>query len=77
MNYAVDEAMIKFLGTSSLKQYLPKKPISRGMKVWVLADSSCGYFWRLEVYTGKKNGKTETGLGKRVVMDLTTDFQHR
>ena len=35
---AVDEAMIKFQGRSSLKQYMPKKPIKRGIKVWVLGD---------------------------------------
>ena len=33
---AVDKAMIKFLGRSTLKQYMPKKPIKRGIKVWVL-----------------------------------------
>ena len=32
---AVDEAMIKFQGRSSLKQYMPLKPTKRGMKVWV------------------------------------------
>ena len=64
---AVDEAMIKFQGRSSLKQYLPKKPIKRGIKVWVLADSSNGYFSRLEVYTGKKGDRVEEGLGARVV----------
>ncbi len=51
---AADEAMIKFQGRSSLKQYMPKKPIKRGMKVWVLGDSSNGYFCRLDIYTGKK-----------------------
>ncbi len=71
---AVDEAMIKFQGRSSLKQYLPKKPIKRGIKVWVLADSSNGYFSRLEVYTGKKGDRVEEGLGARVVKDLTSDF---
>ena len=30
---AVDEAMIKFTGRSSLKQYMPMKPIKRGKKV--------------------------------------------
>ena len=40
---AVDEAMVKFQGRSSLKQYLPMKPIKRGFKVWVLADSINGY----------------------------------
>ena len=30
---SVDEAMIKFKGRSSLKQYMPKKPIKRGIKM--------------------------------------------
>eukprot|EP00731_Ephydatia_muelleri_P003517 Em0001g3517a len=41
---AVDEAMIKFQGRSSLKQCMPQKPIKRGIKVWVLGDSHNGYF---------------------------------
>jgi hypothetical protein len=73
----VDEAMIKFQGRSSLKQYMPKKPIKRGIKVWVLGDSGNGYFSRLEVYTGKKQDSTEHNLGARVVKDLTKDFQHK
>ncbi len=70
---AVDEAMIKFQGRSSLKQYMPKKPIKRGIKVWVLGDSSNGYFSRLEVYTGHKV-HVERGLGAHVVKDLSKDF---
>ena len=69
--------MIKFLGKSSLKQYMPKKPIKRGIKVWVLGDSSNGYFSRLEVYTGKKGNTVEKDLGSRVVKELTKDFQHK
>ena len=53
-NVAVDEAMIKFQGRSSLKQYMPQKPIKRGIKVWVLGDSYNGYFSRLDIYTGRK-----------------------
>ncbi len=45
---AIDEAMVKFQGRSSLKQYLPMKPIKRGIKVWVLADTN-GYFWNMQV----------------------------
>ena len=66
---AVDEAMIKFQGRSSLKQYMPKKPTRRGFKVWVLGDSSTGYFCRLEVYTSKKDTGIESGL---VVLELTS-----
>ena len=51
---AVDEAMLKFQGRSSLKQYFPLKPVKRGLKVWVLADSTNGYFWNMQVYTGKE-----------------------
>ena len=76
-NLAVDEAMIKFQGRSAIKQYMPKKPIKRGIKVWVLGDSKIGYFSRLEVYLGKKEGVTEHNLGARVVKDLTTDFQNK
>ena len=58
---AVDEAMIKFTGRSSLKQYMPMKPVKRGIKVWVLADSHNGYFSKFQVYTGKKDGAVEEG----------------
>ena len=78
---AIDEAMIKFQGRSSIKQYIPLKPIKRGIKrgikVWVLGDSSNGYFSRLEVYTGRKDNTTEQGLGASVVKELTHDFQGR
>jgi hypothetical protein len=40
--FAVDECMVKFKGRSSLKQYMPLKPIKHGYKVWCLADSKTG-----------------------------------
>ena len=50
----VDEAMIKFQGRSSLKQYLPMKPTKHGIKVWVLGDANNGYFLNLSVFTGRE-----------------------
>lgn len=67
---SVDESMIAFLGRSSLKQYMPMKPIKRGFKVWCLADSKTGYIMKSEIYTGKSNNKTENALGERVVLNL-------
>ena len=32
--HKIDESMAKFKGKSSLKQYLPLKPIKRGIKIW-------------------------------------------
>ena len=46
----MDEAMIKFQGCSTLEQYMPKKPIKHGIKVWVLGDSTNGYFSRFDIY---------------------------
>lgn len=66
---AVDEAMIKFQGRSSLKQYMPQKPIKRGIKVWVLGDSQTGYFSKFDIYCGK--GSSPENLGTRVVKTLT------
>ena len=72
---AVDEAMIPFKGRSSLKQYMPKKPVKRGIKVWALADSVNGFISRFEIYTGKKGGGTEKDLGGKVVRALTEPYK--
>ena len=50
---AIDEAMIPFQGRSSLKQYMPAKPVKRGIKVWCRADSHNGYMCETQVYTGR------------------------
>ena len=72
---SIDEAIIPFKGRSSLKQYLPLKPVKRGFKVWVRADSWNGYFCEFEVYTGKaEDGTTDRNLGKRVVLKLTENI---
>ena len=71
---SVDEAMIKFQGRSTLKQYMPKKPIKRGIKVWVLTDATNGFFTKFDVYTGKKDDRTDAGLSTRVVRNLTSDL---
>ena len=66
-------------GRSLMKQYVPKKPIRRGFKVWVVADSSNGYFLDVDVYTGKPSDgvTTERGLGERVVLHLTEHYRHK
>ena len=69
---SIDEAMIKFRGTLAFRQYLPAKPTKYGIKVWVRADSTNGYACEFQVYVGRPPGvKTEVGLGKRVVLELT------
>ena len=72
---SVDEAMIPFKGRSSLKQYMPLKPVKRGVKVWAGADASNGYISAFQVYTGKSGDSTEHGLEARVVKDVTEDLK--
>ena len=48
-----------------MKQYLPLKPTKHGFKVWVVAESTTGYFLDLQVYVGKETEATEHGLGER------------
>lgn len=69
-NQSIDESMIKFKGRSTIKQYMPQKPIKRGYKVWVRADEK-GFVCEFQIYTGKIDGKTENLLGERVVKDLS------
>ena len=69
---SIDEAMIPFQGRSTMKQYMPLKPVKRGFKVWVRADAVNGYFCQFDVYTGKSTGSLgELGLGGEVVKHLT------
>lgn len=68
---AIDESMIRFKGRSSLKQYLPMKPIKRGYKVWCRADSQTGYLIEFQVYEGKGADRpANVGLGEHVVLSL-------
>jgi len=39
-NLSVGEAMVAFKGQLSMKQYLPMKPVKRGIKIWEYANSS-------------------------------------
>ncbi|GFY50799.1 piggyBac transposable element-derived protein 4 [Trichonephila inaurata madagascariensis] len=61
--------MIKFKRRLSLKQYMPKKPIKRGYKVWMRCDSS-GFACEFQIYTGKTE-EVERNLGERVIRNLS------
>ena len=73
---AIDEAMIPFQGRSSIKQYMPMKPIKRGFKVWVRADSHNGYFSEFSVYEGRSESalRSQDTLGARVVKSLSRNI---
>ena len=73
---SIDEGMVKYKGRLGFKQYMPMKPVKRGIKVWVRADATNGFVSAMQVYTGKKDGgQPEHGLGHRVVCDLVNDLK--
>ena len=72
---AVDEAMIKYKGRTSLKQYMPMKPIKRDIKMWCRADSTNGYLCEFDIYTGKSEQGVQHGLGYLVVTNLCTSIK--
>ena len=61
---------------TSLKQYMPKKPVQREFKVWMRAEAVNGYVSGFEVYTGKKSDSVRKGLGAIVVKTLSDDMHH-
>ena len=69
-NQAVDEAMIKYKRRTTLKQYMPKKPIKRGIKMWCRADSQTGYLSDFDIFVSRSGEAAETNLGYAVVTKL-------
>jgi hypothetical protein len=50
----VDESMLTYKGKyCPIRQYMPKKPVRFGIKVWAASDALSKYLWNFEVYCGK------------------------
>lgn len=64
-----DESMAKFKGRSTLKQYMPQKPIKKEYKIWMLNDKT-KYMSKFQVYTEKGVGGVKQLLEERVVNNL-------
>lgn len=67
--------MVKYNGRFSIKQYMPGKPIKRGMKVWMRCDSTSGYCHQFNIYMGKDDPNKGTELGQKVVKLLSKDLK--
>ena len=78
-NLSVDEAMIQFDGRLSWKQFMPKKPVKWGLKLWCLCDSDTGYCVAFNVYIGsnRDNQQANLDLGYRVVMGLIPNYLNK
>ncbi len=53
---SIDESMMKYCGrTIKFVQYMPKKPIKRGVKVFAVCCTFSAFLLGFEVYTGAEN----------------------
>lgn len=74
---SIDESMIGFKGRTSLKQYMPMKPIKRGFKVWAISCAETGYLLDFDIYQGKSAKHPNADmLGESVVLNLTENFKN-
>lgn len=77
-NLTVDEMMIPFKGRLSIIQFMPRKPVKKGIRAWACSDATSGYSLNLDVYCGADQGGREEGvsLGESVVTRLTEPYRH-
>lgn len=76
---AVDASTILFKGRFGSTVFNPLKPVKRGMKAFVLADSSNGYVFGFKLYLGKSTYDDATNLLKttKVVKELCQAVNER
>ena len=57
---SIDEAMVKYKGRVFFRQYMPKKPIKWGIKVWILAEQ--------RVIMGRHHGHWQEGWAVQLLV---------
>jgi hypothetical protein len=74
----VDESVVNFKGKICFMTYNPNKPTKWGIRLYVLADSSCGYIYSFIPYYGslttEKLIRPDLQFTSRIVLQLYTNL---
>ncbi|XP_066512564.1 piggyBac transposable element-derived protein 4-like [Hoplias malabaricus] len=74
----IDECAITTKGRFSPTQYMPSKPMRKGLKMWMLCDSRSGYCHRTRLHVGKPGDDASAiTLGYRTVTSLVRGLEGR
>ncbi|XP_062874387.1 piggyBac transposable element-derived protein 4-like [Trichomycterus rosablanca] len=74
----VDKCAVALKGRFSATQYMPSKPLRKGLKVWMLCDSRSGYCHRARFYVGKPgHDAAASSVARRAVTSLVRGLEGR
>lgn len=63
-NISLDESLTQWKGRLGIKQFIPNKAATVGIKTYEVCDSKTGYLWRFELYTGsEREAEQEPRIG--------------
>ena len=75
---AIDESMIKYMGRAiAFVQYMPRKPIKHGIKVFCMCCAMSAYMLAFEIYCGKDDDVDGSAIMivERLILDANLSMQ--
>lgn len=79
-NIALDESLTLWKGWLDIKQLIPNKAATVGIKTYEVCDSRTGYLWRFEIHTGGETHAEQeliTGTIPNLVVRLLRGLENR
>jgi hypothetical protein len=77
----IDEAIKRFKGRCSFKQYIKSKPVRWGLKVFAVCCSATGYLWNAAIYCGRNDQedseKKEMGATHSIALSLLEPLAYK
>ena len=72
---SIDENMVPCRGRHPIKQFIRKKPVRFGHKIWFICGTD-GYPYNFQIYKGKETGPKRESLVPRIVEEMASIIRH-